>query len=117
MSVYVGVAEAARDIALAQAARKKDEPTVQGLVGEMDAELLMAQCALQSMMELAATDYKPNPDNSRLTFQYKTLAVRGAIHTVEKAMEVVGGRLSFVIWGWTRSISMGEVTISFSISN
>jgi alkylation response protein AidB-like acyl-CoA dehydrogenase len=102
MSVYVGVAEAARDIALAQAARKKDEPIVQGLVGEMDTELLMAQSALQSMMELAATDYEPNPHNSNLTFRYKTLAMRGAIHTVEKAMEVVGGASFFRSLGLER---------------
>jgi alkylation response protein AidB-like acyl-CoA dehydrogenase len=95
MSVYLGVAEAAREIALSQAARKKDDRLVQELVGEMDPELLMAQNALQSMMELAATDYEPDPQNSNLTFQYKTLAVRGAIRSVEKAMEVVGGHPSF----------------------
>jgi alkylation response protein AidB-like acyl-CoA dehydrogenase len=102
MSVYVGVAEAARDIALSRAVRKKDEPTVQGLIGEMDTELLAAQNALQSMIELAATDYEPNLHNSNLTFRYKTLAVRGVIHTVEKAMEVVGGASYFRSLGLER---------------
>jgi acyl-CoA dehydrogenase len=101
-SVYVGVAEAARDIALSQAAKKKDDPLVQELVGEMDTELLMAQSALQSMIELAATDYEPNLHNSNLTYQYKTLAVRGAIRTVEKAMEVVGGSSFFRSLGLER---------------
>jgi alkylation response protein AidB-like acyl-CoA dehydrogenase len=91
MSAYVGVAEQARDIALSQAAKKKDDPLVQELVGEMDTELLAAQSALQAMVQLAATDYEPNIHNSDLTYRHKTIAARGAIRTVEKAMEVVGG--------------------------
>ena len=102
MSVYVGVAEAARDIALSQAAKKKDDPLVQELVGEMDTELLSAQNALQSMIELAGTDYEPNPHNSSLTYQRKTLAGKGAVRTVEKAMEVVGGSSFFRSLGLER---------------
>jgi acyl-CoA dehydrogenase len=95
MSAYVGVAECARDIALSQASRKKDDPIVQELVGEMDTELLAAQSALQNMVELAATDYEPGLPNSNLVNRYKTITTRGAIRTVEKAMEVVGGSSFF----------------------
>jgi alkylation response protein AidB-like acyl-CoA dehydrogenase len=102
MSVYVGVAEAARDIALSQAAKKKDDPLVQELVGEMDTELLSAQNALQSMIELAGTDYEPDLYNSSLTYQRKTLAGRGAVRAVEKAMEIVGGSSFFRSLGLER---------------
>jgi alkylation response protein AidB-like acyl-CoA dehydrogenase len=102
MSVYVGVAEAACDIALPQAAKKKDDPLVQELVGEMDTELLSAQNALQSMIELAGTDYEPNLYNSSLTYQRKTLAGRGAVRAVEKAMEIVGGSSFFRSLGLER---------------
>ena len=91
MSVYVGVAEAAREIAVSQAAKKKNDPTIQELVGEMDTELLAAQSALQAMIDLASTDYEPNVDNSNLTYRYKTITTRAAIRTVEKAMEATGG--------------------------
>ncbi len=94
-SVYVGIAEAARDIALSQAARKKEDHVVQDLVGEMDTELLMAQSALQGMIDLAATDFEPSIHNSNLVARYKTITVRGAIRTVEKAMEVAGGSSFF----------------------
>jgi alkylation response protein AidB-like acyl-CoA dehydrogenase len=80
---------------MARVARKKDDPLVQELVGEMDTELLAAQCALEKMIELAATDCEPNIDNSNLTYRYKTIAARGAIRTVEKAMEAVRGSSFF----------------------
>jgi alkylation response protein AidB-like acyl-CoA dehydrogenase len=95
MSAYVGVAEQAREIAIGQAARKKDDLIVQELVGEMDTELLTAQSALQGMIDLAAGDVQPNLDNSNLTYRYKTIVARGAIRTVEKAMEVTGGASFF----------------------
>jgi alkylation response protein AidB-like acyl-CoA dehydrogenase len=102
LSAYVGVAEAARNIALSEAARKKDDPLVQQLIGEMDTELLIAQSMLQDMIELAATDYAPDLHNSNLTYQRKTLAARGAIRAVEKAMEVVGGASFFRSLGLER---------------
>ena len=98
----MGVAEAARDIALSQAARKKEDRVVQDLVGEMDTELLMAQSALKGMIDLAATDPEPGAHKSNLVARYKTITVRGAIRTVEKAMEVAGGALFFRSLGLER---------------
>ena len=91
MSVYVGIAESAREIALAQTVKKKENQLVQEAVGEMETELLAAQMALQGMLNIATTDYKPGIDNSNLMVRYKTLLVRSAIKTVEKAMEATGG--------------------------
>jgi alkylation response protein AidB-like acyl-CoA dehydrogenase len=71
-------------------------------VGETDTELLVAQSALQDMVELAATDYEPSLYNSGLTSRYKTIVVRGAIRTVEKAMEAVGGSSFFRSLGLER---------------
>ena len=52
-SVYVGVAEAARDIAVRQAARRADDAETQDLVGEMEVELATARMALRSMVDAA----------------------------------------------------------------
>ena len=95
MSAYIGIAETARDTALAQAGKKKDDLLVQEMVGEMDTELLIAQTALHQMIEIAAADGKPNVDNSNLIYQHKTIAVKGAIQTVEKAIAVAGGSAYF----------------------
>lgn len=95
MSAYVGIAENAREIALSQAAQKKDDPIVQELVGEMDTELLIAQGALEDMIELAATDFQPSLHNSNLTYRRKTIVSRATIRTVEKTMEAVGGASFF----------------------
>ncbi len=95
MSAYLGIAEAARDMAVSQAAKKKDDPLVQEMVGDMDTELLGAQSALQRMIEIAAADSKPSVDKSNLVYQYKTIAVKGATQTVEKAIGVAGGSAYF----------------------
>lgn len=102
LSAYVGVAEAAREIAVSQAARKKGDPVVQELVGEMDTELLAAQIALTRMIELAATDFEPCIENSNLVYRYKTIIIKGAVRSVEKAMEAVGGSSFFRSMGLER---------------
>src|SRR5204863_5518455 len=52
-SVYVGVAEAARDIAVREATRRRDDPATQEMVGALDTELTAARLALRSMVEAA----------------------------------------------------------------
>jgi acyl-CoA dehydrogenase len=89
-SVYVGVAEAARDLAVREAAKKRNDPDVIALVGEMDTELATARLALGAMIERAAHG-KPEPQTTNDNLIGRTLAGRAAIRTVEKAMEVVGG--------------------------
>jgi alkylation response protein AidB-like acyl-CoA dehydrogenase len=94
-SVYLGVAEAARDIAVRQAARRRDDPVIQELVGEMETELLSGQAALQAMVALASSEYDLDPATSNRVYQYKTIVARAALRTVEKAMEAVGGTSFF----------------------
>ena len=95
MSAYVGVAEAARDIALTQATKKKDDILIQEMVGELDTELLAAQCALQCMIDMTAADSQPSLDKSNLIYQYKTIVVKAVTQTVDKAISVTGGSAYF----------------------
>lgn len=89
-SVYVGVAESARDIALKAAAKKRDDIDVQFAVGEMENELRAAQIALDSAIALASVS-QPGPETTNEILIRRTLAANAAIATVEKAMEVYGG--------------------------
>jgi len=96
MSVYVGVAEAARPLALSQAAKRRDDPIVQGLVGEMDTHLAGAQVALREMVALGSDyDYQPSLERSSKVFVYKTIVARSALCAVERALEVCGGASFF----------------------
>jgi len=92
LSAYVGVAEAAREIALAYAKKTPTDPVQQQLVGEMDTELLAAQAMLGEMIALGTTDFEATLANADLTYRRKTILARGAIRSVYLATEVVGGR-------------------------
>ena len=103
-AVYVGIAEGARDIALA-AARKKEtsgtDPHLPFLAGEMENELAVAQLALASMVDLAA-NAEPGPETTSAICIRRTLAGNAAIRTVEKAMEVAGGAAFYRALGLER---------------
>lgn len=100
-SVYLGIAEAARDIALDQAMRKREAASVQMLVGELENELASTRLAVAQMIELAK---RPKLDLETLNEVVicRTLAGRHAIRTVEKAMEVAGGVGFFRSFGLER---------------
>jgi alkylation response protein AidB-like acyl-CoA dehydrogenase len=100
-SVYVGVAESARDLALREAAKKAKDPSVQTLVGEMENELATARMALRHMIDAAATT-SIDAATTNEVLMGRTLAGRAAIRTVEKAMEVVGGASFFRALGLER---------------
>jgi acyl-CoA dehydrogenase len=89
-AAYLGVAEAARDIALRLAARKKQDPATALLVGEMENLLVTAQLAHASMVELVKTE-KPGPAATSAVLARRTILAKAAIGTVEKAVEVAGG--------------------------
>jgi alkylation response protein AidB-like acyl-CoA dehydrogenase len=103
MSVYTGVAESARALALEQARRRKDDPTLTGLVGEMETDLAAGQLAVDALVALGANyDYEPTLERSNRAVIYKTLAARALLATVEKAMEVAGGASFFRSFGLER---------------
>jgi alkylation response protein AidB-like acyl-CoA dehydrogenase len=92
LSAYVGVAESAREIALAYAKKNPSDPVNQQLLGEMDTELLSAQSMLGEMIALGSTEFEPTLANSDLTYKRKTIAARAAVRAVYLATEIVGGR-------------------------
>jgi alkylation response protein AidB-like acyl-CoA dehydrogenase len=100
-SVYMGVAESARDLAVREVSRKRQDPSVQALVGEMDNELATARMALRHMLDAAATG-SMGPETTNAVLVGRTLAGRAAIRTVEKAMEAVGGASFFRALGLER---------------
>jgi alkylation response protein AidB-like acyl-CoA dehydrogenase len=91
-SVYVGIAEAARALALQLVQRKRADPDVWYLVGEMDNAIATAQMAMQAMIDLCADfSFEPDVATVNAVFVRKTIAAQALIATVEKALEAVGG--------------------------
>ncbi len=89
-AAYVGVAEAARDLAVRAAAKKRDDEHVPYLVGEMENELAAAEMALEQMVATAASA-GAGPETTKRVTTARTLCGNAAIRTVAKAMEVTGG--------------------------
>jgi len=90
-SVYVGIAEAARDVALQEARRRRDDPNLPYLVGEMENELFTARAALTQMIDTAEWA-DPGRDTTNTVTMGRAVAGRATINTVTKALEVAGGR-------------------------
>jgi len=88
-SVYVGVAEAAREIALGQARRRDDAETSE-LVGAMDVELTAARLALRSMID-AANGERMGPEITNQVLVGRALVGPAAMRTVDAAMDVARG--------------------------
>jgi len=89
-AVYVGVAEAARDLAIDAAKRRRDDRLVQAHAGEMENELTSAQLALARMIDIAMTT-KPGPETTVEVMCCRAILGRGARATVDKAMDLAGG--------------------------
>lgn len=101
-SAYVGVAEGARAQALAVARGKAGDPDLLLLVGEMENQFMVADMALRRMAEIA--DFAaPGPETSAQAMSWRTIVGRAAIGTVEKAMEVAGGRAFYRAAGLERA--------------
>jgi alkylation response protein AidB-like acyl-CoA dehydrogenase len=105
LSAYLGVAEAARDLALRQVAKKREDPDVWYLVGEMEDALVTGQLAVQGMVDLCA-DYTFTPDlaTANAIFVRKAIAAESLLRAVEKALEVVGGGGIFRTMGMERLV-------------
>jgi alkylation response protein AidB-like acyl-CoA dehydrogenase len=89
-SVYLGVAESARDIALELAKRKKPTRHTVDLAGRMETELAGARLAVDHM--LAAVHLNaPSAATVNQVMTGRQLAERHAIAAVEYAMQVAGG--------------------------
>jgi len=91
---YVGVAEAARDLAIEIARKKKDDPGLPYLIGEMENQLVTAQIALASATALV-TNAKPGPEATSAMLVRRTIIGGAVLRTLDKAMEVAGGASFF----------------------
>ena len=93
-AVYAGVAEAARDLAVAAAAKRREgavvDPGVVDLVGALDTELAATRIALDSMVAVAETA-QPGEATTNTICTYRALLARSARKTVDLALEVAGG--------------------------
>jgi alkylation response protein AidB-like acyl-CoA dehydrogenase len=93
-SVYTGVAEAARDLAVAAAAKRRDPAVIDlgivDLVGALDTELAATRMALESMVASSETA-QPGLETTNTIFMHRTLVARSARKTVDLALEVAGG--------------------------
>jgi alkylation response protein AidB-like acyl-CoA dehydrogenase len=87
---YLGATEAARDIALSIAARKKNDEATPYLVGELENHLITAQVVHSSMVDLAAKE-KPGPGTTSAMLARRTVIGQAILKTVDKAMETAGG--------------------------
>ena len=87
-SVYTGIAEAARDIAVAEAAKRRD-PGVE-TVGALDTELAAARIACDSLVAFAESA-SPGPETTNTVFIHRSLIARSVLRTVDLAMDAAGG--------------------------
>ena len=100
-AAYLGVAERARDIALNLAARRKDDPLVAVVAGELENEVVTAQIAHNSMTMLTST-MKPGPEATSAMMCRRTILVKAVTRAAEKAMELGGGAAFFRAAGLER---------------
>jgi alkylation response protein AidB-like acyl-CoA dehydrogenase len=92
MSVYAGVAEAAAQIAREQARKRRDDPAVPSLLGELANWRAAVDLAVADMVRLAADlDFTASLELTDAMLVRKTLAAEAVLATVEKALETAGG--------------------------
>ncbi len=104
MSVYVGIAEKAAQIAINKSKAsniKKDQ--LPYTLGEMHNQLTLTQVIIKDMVAIANDlDFMPDHNKGNNILTRKTLVAKAAINTVNKAMEIVGGQSFFRIFGIER---------------
>jgi len=93
-SVYLGVAEGARDIAVDLARKRRKDAHLFELAGRMDTELRAAQFAQRAMLD-AANENAPSAKSVNEVMIGRTLVARHAIAAVDLAMETAGGQSFF----------------------
>jgi alkylation response protein AidB-like acyl-CoA dehydrogenase len=93
-SVYVGVAQAARERALEMVRRRKADDALLQNIGEMENQLALAQLAHADWIACAAAG-KPGREATSRSMTCRTLVARGVLGTVEAAMSAAGGAAFF----------------------
>jgi alkylation response protein AidB-like acyl-CoA dehydrogenase len=105
MSVYLGMAEAARDLALQAVAKKRDDPDLWYLAGEMENALTTGQMAVQGMIDIC-NEYRFAPEiaTANAMLIRKTIAAQSLLSAVEKALAMTGGGGFFRSMGLERML-------------
>jgi alkylation response protein AidB-like acyl-CoA dehydrogenase len=108
-AAYVGVAEAAAEIACVEAASHEDDGVNAVLIGEMENELATAQIALDSMIaNVNDLDVEPGIHQANRALIRKTLVAEAVRRTTSKALEASGGRGYFRASGLERLMRDAE---------
>ncbi len=89
-SVYLGIAESARDIAIGLAKKKPVNHHATNLAGQMDTALRAAQLAHRHMIEVVERN-APSAEAVNEVMIGRALVAANSIRTVELAMELAGG--------------------------
>ena len=94
MSVYVGIAEKAAQVALDQLKNKESQkPHIPFLIGEMDNELTTARILLKDMIHINNNfNFQATDENGQAMLCRKTVIAKACVQTVEKAMSAIGGQ-------------------------
>lgn len=96
MSAYVGVAEKAAELALASARKRRDDPDVAYIAGQLLNELFQVRAIWRAHVDNANNlDFVPDSDRTSLSLQAKSTVAEACIRTVDKAMELGGGSAFF----------------------
>jgi acyl-CoA dehydrogenase len=93
-AAYLGVAEQARALALELAGRRKNDPLTAVVAGELENQVVTAQIAHDSMVNLTATA-KPGPEATGALMSRRTIFVTAVTRAADKAMELGGGAAFF----------------------
>lgn len=102
-SAYAGIAEGARDRALAGSRHRAGDPHLPYLVGEMENALALTLTAHERMIEIAECG-TPGPLTTSQAMTWRTLTGKAAIETVELAMQTVGGSAFYQSHGLERAL-------------
>jgi acyl-CoA dehydrogenase len=93
-SVYVGVAQAARERVLEMVRRRKADDALLQQVGEMENQLALAQLAHADWVACAVAG-QPGRESTSRSMTCRTLVARGVLGTVDAAMNAAGGAAFF----------------------
>ena len=92
MSAYVGLAEKAAEIARSRCAERSEDPVTPFIIGEMENDLVTAQIAVDSMIELCDDlAFTPSEQLASQILSRKTVCANHVIAAVKKALEACGG--------------------------
>jgi alkylation response protein AidB-like acyl-CoA dehydrogenase len=94
-AVYLGIAEGARDHAIAAVLSKADDPTVQRQVGLMNTRLRVAAWALEGALAAVGDDPQPSMETVAAIMAAKREILDTGMEVVDIAMELVGGAAFF----------------------